>query len=96
MFDINVRFYTDICTPYKSSKKTDMLLVDRIDDIDNNIDAQCREFSGYLLGSEYINCTCNTNINEQKEKVKVEKFKPKKLYESFIDVLKFSNYKIYR
>ena len=49
MFNINDRFYTDICTPYKSSKKTDMLLVDRIDDIYNNIDAQCQpncEFSG--------------------------------------------------
>ena len=53
MFNINDRFYTDICTPYKSSKKTDMLLVDRIDDIYNNIDAQCQpncEFSGYVLG----------------------------------------------
>ena len=97
MFDINNRFYTDICTPFKTSRKTDMILSDRIDDIYNNIDAQCQpncQFSGYLSGAQYINCTCSVDIHEEKEKVKVEKFKPKKLYESFIDVLKYSNYKI--
>ena len=97
MFDINDPFYTDICTPYKSSGKTDMLLSDRIDYIYNNEDAQCQsncQFSGYLFDSQYINCTCNVNHNEEKETVKVEKFKPKKLYESFFEVLKYSNYKI--
>ena len=99
MFDINDRFYTDICTPFKSSHKTDIILSDKIEDIYNNLYAQCQsncEFSGYVLGSQYINCTCNITKTEEKEKVKVEKFKPKKLYESFIDVLKYSNYKILR
>ena len=59
-----------------------MILSDRIDDIYNNEDAQCQpncEFSGYLPGSLYINCTCSVYIKEEKEKVKGEKFKPKKL-----------------
>ena len=97
MFDINNRFYTDMCTPFKTSRKTDLILSDRIDDIYNNMDAQCQpncQFSGYMFGSEYINCTCSVDIYEKKETVRVEKFKPKKLYESFIDVLKYSNYKI--
>ena len=97
IFNINDPFYQDICTPFKSSGKTDMILSDRIDDIYNNDDAQCQPnciFSGYLLGSNYINCSCNVNKNEEKTLVKEEKFKPKKLYESFFEVLKYSNYKI--
>ena len=35
IFDINDAFYQDICTPYKSSCKTDMILSDRIDYIYN-------------------------------------------------------------
>ena len=99
MFDINNRFYTDLCTPFKTSRKTDMILSDRIEDIYNNADAQCQpncEFSGYLSGAQYLNCTCSVDIKEVKETVRYEKFKPKKLYESFIDVLKYSNYKILR
>ena len=42
MFDISNRFYTDLCTPFKTSRKTDMILSDRIDDIYNNPDAQCQ------------------------------------------------------
>ena len=99
MFDISNRFYTDLCTPFKTSRKTDMILSDRIDDIYNNPDAQCQpncEFSGYLSGAQYLNCTCSVDIKEEKETVRYEKFRPKKLYESFIDVLKYSNYKILR
>lgn len=51
-------------------------------------------FLDIYIGAQYINCTCNIDMDELKEKVKVERFKPKKLYESFIDVLKYSNYKI--
>ena len=99
MFDINDPFYQDICTPYQSSGKTDMILYDRIEDIYNNDDAQCQsncQFSGYLFDSKYINCTCNVDIEEEKKLVKEEKFLPKKLYESFFEVLKYSNYKMLR
>ena len=57
MFDISNRFYTDLCTPFKTSRKTDMILSDRIDDIYNNPDAQCQpncEFSGYLSGHNIL------------------------------------------
>ena len=97
IFNINDPFYQDICTPYKSSGKTDMLLSDRIDDIYNNEDARCQPncyFAGYFFGSQYINCTCNVNKEKKEVYIKEEKFKPKKLYESFFEVLKYSNYKI--
>ena len=94
MFDINDKFYQDICTPFKSSSNTDILLSDRIDYIYNNEDTQCQSnciFSGYFLESQYINCSCEVNeeINDNNKK---DKFTTKKLYESFFDVLKYSNY----
>ena len=97
MFDINDRFYQDICTPYKSLNNTDVLISDRIGYIYNNNDTQCQDncqFSEYFFDSEYIKCICNVDgINQDNEK-KQENFKPKKIYESFVDVLKYSNYKI--
>ena len=94
MFDINDPFYQDICTPYKSSVNTDMLLSDRIYYIYNNGNAHCQPncyFTGYISGSKYINCTCS--ISEENNVVE-EKFRPEKLYESFFEILKYSNYKI--
>ena len=97
MFNINDRFYQDICTPYKSIGNTDISLSDRKDYIYNNDDTLCQpncQFSGYSLESEYMSCECNAN---QVKAVKKEvKFKPKKLYESFIDVLKYSNYDVFK
>ena len=97
MFNINDKFYTDICTPYKSERKTDVLLIDRIDYIYNNNDTLCQsncEFSSYFLGSEYINCTCKISEENIDMNVKIDKFSAKKIYESFYDVLKYSNYAI--
>ena len=93
IFNINDPFYQDICTPYKSEDGTDMLLSDRIDYIYNNDDIRCQpgcKFSNYILDTQYINCTCSVNENENFEEKKVE-FKAKKFYQSFIDVLKYSN-----
>ena len=36
LFDINSEFYQDICTPYKSTNGTDVLLSDRVDTYYNN------------------------------------------------------------
>ena len=97
MFDINDPFYQDICTPYTSSGNTDMILNDRVDYIYNNNDAQCQsgcQFSGYVLNTEYINCQCSINNNNEETNIKNEKFSAKKLYESYFEVLKYSNYKI--
>ena len=97
MFNINDPFYQDICTPYKTQNSTDILLIDRIDYIYNNEDTKCQgncQFSEYNLETKYMSCKCNidTNITENKN----DKFPAKKLYESFYDVLKYSNYKIFK
>ena len=94
MFNINDPFYQDICTPYKSPNNTDILLSDRIDYIYNNEDAQCQpncHFSNYLPNSFYVNCTCEIVEDNKNEEVK---FSGKKIFESFFDILKYSNFKI--
>ena len=99
IFDINDPFYTDICTPYKSSSKSDMLLSDRINDIYNNEDAQCQDncyFSNYIDSSNVINCTCHIQQEEKLEIKKIDKLNPKTLSQSFYYVLKYSNYKIFK
>ena len=97
MFNINDKFYQDICTPYKTEVNTDISLTDRKDYIYNNDDTQCQPncyFSGYSIESEYMSCECS--VNQIKSIKKIVKFKPKKLYESFADVLKYSNYAVFK
>ena len=94
MFNINDPFYQDICTPFDSTNGTDILLTDRIDFIYNNDDTQCQpncHLSQYSIESKYLNCSCSTNENTNDENEKVEKFTAKKIYESFYEVLKYSN-----
>ena len=99
MFNINDKFYQDICTPYKSIGNTDVTLSDRRDYIFNNDDTLCQpncELSAYSMESEYVSCECNVKVNKVKSVKKEVKFKPKKCYESFIDVLKNSNYEVFK
>ena len=97
MFNINDPFYQDICIPFDSINGTDILLSDRVDYIYNNDDTQCQsncQFSHYSIESQYMNCSCSTNKNTNYDNNKKDKFSAKKIYESFYDVLKYSNYKI--
>ena len=75
-----------------------MLLSDRIDSIYNNKDAQCQpgcKFSNYIFGSNFINCTCSVEKEEETvEEVKIDKLNAKTFGQSFYYVLKYSNYKI--
>ena len=97
MYNIKDPFYQDICIPYTSINNTDILLSDRIDYIYNNKDTQCQpncQFSSYLLNTSYINCTCDAIIDNTNGNNDDKKFNGKKLYESFYDVLKYSNFRI--
>ena len=101
MFNINDPFYQDICTPFDSANGTDILLSDRINFIYNNDDTQCQpncELSQYSLETQYLNCSCSANNEDgedmNNENEQIEKFSAKKIYESFYEVLKYSNYDI--
>ena len=94
MFNINDPFYQDICTTFKSQGETDIILSDRVNYIYNNDDIKCQnncKLSKFSEETNYLNCTCSVNeeINNMNQK-----FSAKKIYESFADVVKFSNYKV--
>ena len=96
LFDINNDFYQDICTPYKSSNGTDVILSDRLNYYFNNEETQCQpncKFSNYSLESQYLKCECSI----EKTEIVFEKsnhFESKTIYKSFYDILKYSNYKV--
>ena len=97
MFNINDPFYQDICTPFDSENGTDILLSDRIDYIYNNDDTQCQsncQNSQYSIESKYLSCSCSINEEVNIVHKKSDKFNAKKIYESFYEVLKYSNYNI--
>ena len=74
-----------------------MLLNDRINYIYNNDDTQCQsncKFFYYSIESQYMQCSCSINEVTNNNILKNDKFSSKKLYESFYDVLKYSNYNI--
>ena len=93
LFDINSHFYQDICTPYKSTNGTDVILSDRINYYYNNEETQCQpncQFSNYSFESQYLKCECdiqNSEINFDNN----NDIGAKSIYKSFYDVLKFSN-----
>ena len=99
LFDINNVFYQDICTPYKTSNGTDVILTDRINYYYYNDETQCQpncQFSGYSFDTQNIKCECNiinTEINVENNQ-KEKKECAKSIYSSFYDILKFSNYKV--
>ena len=98
MFDINDPFYQDICTPFDSSDGTDILLSDRINFIYNNDNTKCQpncKLSIYSVELHFLNCSCTASSEVGDENFeKKEKFTAKKIYESFYEVLKYSNYDI--
>ena len=96
LFNLNDPFYNDICAKYTTMDKTDILLEDRKNYYFHNNDTICQsncEFSNYSIENEYLECSCKV-INEDIDIENKEKFNPKKLYQSFYDVLKYSNYKV--
>ena len=96
LFDINDDFYQDICTPYNSENGTDVLLSDRINYYYNNDETRCQancKLSNYLPEEQYIKCECDISNSEIKTE-STNKFSAKSIYESFFDILKYSNYKV--
>ena len=96
LFDINSPFYQDICVPYKSLNDTDVLLSDRVNYYYNNDETLCQsnyKFSNYSMETQLLKCECDVS-NSEIDSIEVKKFTIKSIYESFYDILKFSNYKV--
>ena len=99
LFDINDKFYHDICTLYKSIDGTDVILLDRINDIYEKNKFQCQEnceYSDYLPESKYLKCECHVTNEEKIDTKNPKKITAKSVGKSFFNVLKYSNYKVLR
>ena len=97
LFDKNDKFYTDICTPYKSKNGTDILLSDRLNDIFSPNQLSCQancEFSEYSQELQYLKCECDVIKEEKIETEEPEKITAKSVAKSVYDILKYSNYKV--
>ena len=98
LFDINDKFYHDICTLYKSIDGTDVCLLDRKNIYEQN-KLQCQEnceYSEYLPETKYLKCDCNITNEEKIDTKDPKKITGKKILKSFFDVAKYSNYKVLR
>ena len=97
LFDKNNKFYKDICTPYKSADGTDIILADRNNDFFAKHEIICQancDYSSFSSDSSFVKCDCDVV-----EKEKIEAEEPKRVtskgdVDSFVDILKFSNYKV--
>ena len=99
IFDKNDKFYHDICTPYKSVDGTDVILLDRVNDIYESNMFKCQEhckYSEYIPETKYIKCDCNITNEEKIDTKEPEKITAKSLSNTFYNELKYSNYKVLR
>ena len=98
LFNINDPFYLQICTPYKTENGTDVLLEDRKNNYyyssinETTCQANCHN-SKYDPDSNYLKCECGIS-DEEMNMTDYKKFVPKKFYNTFYDILKYSNYKV--
>ena len=102
LFNPNDSFYNDICTPYTNVNGTDILLEDRKEDIyikNGNI-TLCQtgcEFASYNLENKKAKCQCSIQqynaINHTSINIS-EKFDEKIIFDSFLETLKKSNFRV--
>ena len=96
-FDLNDRFYREICTPYNSENGTDVLLDAREEYVYSTIaeEATCPsgcEMSSYSLDSKYITCECNAD--DELVALDLNHVSAANVMNSFLSTLKHSNYKV--
>ena len=97
LFDKNDKFYTDICTPYKSQNGTDIPLADRYNDFYNSNQLNCQancQYSDYNSESQYLKCECSIVNNEKIETENPQKVTAVSIFKTFYTILKYSNYKV--
>ena len=99
-FDLNDKFYREICTPYTSENGTDVLLDDREEFVYTSLvnKSLCPSgfgYSEYSLDNKYIKCECGTNGTDIVT-LDLEHLSGKNAYQSLLSSLKTSNYKVMR
>ena len=97
-FDLNDKFYREICTQYDSENGTDVLLDAREEYYYSPIvnETSCQgncHYSAYSLDTKYLICECDVN-NDGIVTLDVKHFNEKNVAYSFYSSLKLSNYKV--
>ena len=95
LFNIDDPFYNNLCTPYKSKNGTDVLLFDRKNDYYNNNYTTCQsncQYSSFDPNYKFLKCECKVIVDD----IDIKNFNKfsKKIYKTFFDILKNSNYKV--
>ena len=97
-FDLNDKFYREICTPYTSENGTDVLLDDREEFVYSSLvnATLCPDgcdYSEYSLDNKYIKCECGTN-NTDIVTLDLDNLNVDNTYKSFLSTMKSTNYKV--
>ena len=97
-FDINDKFYRDVCTHYSTANGTDVLLDAREEYFYSPIANQtsCQEncrYSSYSLDTQYLKCECDLN-NDGIVTLDLKNINEKNNVNSFYSSLKLTNYKV--
>ena len=100
LFNYNDDFYNDICTPYTSINYTDILLIDRKNDIFNkyaNVTI-CQEncnLESYNENSNTVSCFCNAQSNDSEIDLNIDhKFNLETMTDTFYNDLNSSNFRV--
>ena len=99
LFNPNDSFYNDICSPYTSIYKKDMLLSDRWEDIyiPSNEKYFCQEnceFNSYNITSQSAKCKCIIGEKHLNTKLEDINFNYKEIIDNFKKSLKNSNFRV--
>ena len=93
IFNPSDSFYKDVCTPFNSENKTDVLITDRKKDYFTNEYAFCEEgcnFENINIDLNKVKCNCQI----KKEMKTDTKFSTSKLFGNFYKIDSYSNFKI--
>ena len=97
LFDLNSKFYLDICTPFQAENGADILLVDRIYYIFSKVKnitvcpSNCH-YSSFSMDIKYLSCECDIQ-NESIDLVNREKFIGEANYSLTDYKLEYTSYK---
>ena len=99
LFDSNDSFYNDICSPYTSENKKDMLLIDRWEDIyiPNNEKYMCQsgcKLINYNITNQRADCECYFKKQDIFEGLEEISFDKRIILETFMGSLKYSNFRV--
>ena len=99
LFNPNDSFYQDICTPFTSINGTDVVLSDRKNNYFNDTETSCQdgcEYSSYSKDTGHLKCECSVVDQDIQTQTTNNKFNEKIILSSFYDVIKYSNYKLFK